>query len=123
MPRYDDDLYDPPAPVATVRLRRFDDGSTINDVMLLIDTGADTSLLPRAVVERLGVTIPPGQYELVGFDGSRSMADAVEVDVLFLSKAFRGRYLLTDSEHGILGRDVLNSLRLVFDGPSEEWSD
>jgi hypothetical protein len=59
---------------------------------------------------------------LVAFDGSRSMADAVELDMLFMGKAFRGQYLITDQDHGILGRDVLNSLRILFDGPGEEWS-
>jgi hypothetical protein len=94
------------------------------DIPLLIDTGADVTLLPRSAVIRLGVTPQSGtQYELMGFDGSRSVADAVELDVLFLNKAFRGRYLLTEEDHGILGRDVLASVRLSFDGPGQEWSE
>lgn len=124
MPRYDGARYDPPAPVARVGLRSFDGTHSIADVALLIDTGADITLLPRSAVERLGVTSQSGmQYELVGFDGTRSTADAVELDMLFLSKAFRGRYLLTDDDHGILGRDVLASLKLAFDGPGQEWSE
>jgi predicted aspartyl protease len=39
-------------------------------VTLLIDTGADVTLLPRAAVEQLGLTSDStAQYELVGFDG------------------------------------------------------
>jgi hypothetical protein len=59
---------------------------------------------------------------LIAFSGARISADAVELDMLFLNKAFRGRYLLTNDDHGILGRDVLASLRLNFDGPAEVWS-
>src|SRR4051812_3092678 len=114
--QYDATRYNPPAPVAVVRLRRIDNGESGDDVVLLVDTGADVSLLPRTNVVRLGISFANGkQYELVAFDGTHSMADAVDLDVLFLGKAFRGRYLLTDEEHGILGRDVLNSLRLIFD--------
>jgi hypothetical protein len=124
MPRYDAARYDPPAPVAIVSLRIPSGNASIGDVPLLIDTGADVTLLPRSAVSRLGVTPQPGQqYELIGFDGTRSAADAVELDMLFQNKAFRGRYLLTDDDHGILGRDVLAALKVLFDGPAEEWSE
>ncbi len=63
------------------------------------------------------------QYELIGFDGNHTMADSVELEVLFCGKAFRGRYLLTDDMHGILGRDVLASLVLRFDGPKLFWNE
>ena len=43
--------------------------------------------------------------------------------MIFLQKAFRGKYLLIDDEHGILGRDVLSSIVLLFDGPGQEWSE
>ena len=46
----------------------------------------------------------------------------VDLEVLLLRKAFRGRYLLTDEPRGLLGRDVLNSLTLLFDGPPQHWS-
>ena len=92
----------------------------------LIDTGADITLLPRSAVDRVGITPPPGaaaQYELIGIDGTRRLADAVDLDMLLLNKAFRGRYLLTDDAEGIIGRDVLASLRLLLDGPGREWSE
>jgi len=30
-------------------------------------------------------------------------------------------HLLIDSWHGVLGRNILNSLSLLFDGPSRKW--
>jgi predicted aspartyl protease len=123
MPQYDSADHDPPAPVATVTLRALDGASAVPDVCLLIDTGADATLLPRDAVERLGLRPDPAlRYELIGFDGSRTSAQAVDLDVLFARKAFRGRYLVTDEPRGILGRDVLNSLVLLFDGPAKQWS-
>ena len=124
MPKYESIGYDPPAPVAVVRLRRSSGGTVVNDVPMLIDTGADITLLPRSAVNRLGVTPQIGTpYQLIGFDGTRRVADAVDLDMLLLNKCFRGRYLLTDAAGGIIGRDVLASLRLLFDGPRQEWNE
>ena len=50
-------------------------GVTFSDVMMLLDSGADVTLLPQAAVDQLGVLPIPGQrYELVGFDGSTTSA-------------------------------------------------
>lgn len=125
MPRYESARYDPPAPVAEVGLRRAGDPGPppVTGVRLLIDTGADVTLLPRAALAPLGLQPQPGdRYELIGFDGTRTTADAVELEMVFANKAFRGRYLLADADRGILGRDVLNALALLCDGPKQEWS-
>jgi hypothetical protein len=122
MPSYDALHYDPPAPIAQVSLRAAN-GATEDNILLLLDTGADTTLLPRSAIARLGIAPDPAlAYELIGFDGARSTAQAVDLDMIFLQKAFRGRYLLTDNDCGILGRDVLASVTLLFNGPAQEWS-
>jgi predicted aspartyl protease len=124
MPNDDGLHYNPPAPVAQVTLRDITSGTLLPDVPLLVDTGADITLLPKNAVQRLGVQpLPEQHYQLVGFDGASSVAEAVDLDMIFLNKAYRGRYLITDSNHGILGRDVLTSVTLVFDGPQQTWSE
>jgi hypothetical protein len=123
MPAYDASRYDPPAPTAQVVLRNGETGAMVPDVILLMDTGADVTLLPRFAVEKLGLRPHSGalEYELIGFDGSCCKLPAVELDMIFLQRAFRGRYLVTDGDRGILGRDVLSSVRLLLDGPRREW--
>ena len=124
MPSYDSSHFDPPAPVAVVTLRVDNTGSTAADVLLLLDSGADVTLLPRAAVDQLGVTVLAGQREeLVGFDGTRSFAPVVVLDMLFLNRVFRGRYLVIDERVGILGRDVLNHATILLNGPRQEWSE
>ena len=85
---------------------------------------ADVTLLPRAFVEQLGISVDSNEgYELKGFDGNVSVAQVVEVDLLFLRRAFKGRFLLIDQEWGLIGRDVLNHVSLLFDGMHLEWNE
>lgn len=76
-------------------LRNPHSAATVSDVLVLLDTGADVTLLPRPAVERLGVPLLTDQrYELMSFDGSKSFAPVVMLDLLFLKRAFCGRYSL-----------------------------
>jgi len=40
-----------------------------------------------------------------------------ELQVEFLRFRFRGRFLLGESEYGVVGRNILNLLVLTLDGP------
>ena len=124
MPSYEASHFDPPAPVARVTLRNPHRGATVSDVLLLLDTGADVTLLPHTAVEQLGVPLLAGQrYELMGLDGSKSFASVVMLDLLFLKRALRGRDLLIEEERGIWGRDILTHVTLLLDGPQRHWSE
>ena len=66
MPEYDAARFDPPAPLALVTVRSEQSGLLIHDVPMLLDTGADVSLLPRSYLAAL--TSPDAkQYELEAF--------------------------------------------------------
>ena len=124
MPSYDAAHFDPPAPVPRVTLRNPHGGAIGPDVLLLVGTGADITWLPRTAVAPLGVPLLAGQqYELMGFVGSKSFAPVVMLGVLFLQRAFQGRYLLIEAEHGIMGRDMLNHVSLLLDGPRQQWAE
>jgi hypothetical protein len=59
----------------------------------------------------------------VAFDGTISESEAVLASLAFLGRNFRGRYLLIDAGVGVIGRDILNHLRLLFDGPALNWEE
>ena len=124
MTAYDATHFNPPAPVVSVTLRNPESGATVSNVELLLDTGADITLLPRRLVDALAVPTLAGQsYELIGFDGNKSLVPAVFLELIFVLRTFRGQYVLIDDEQGILGRDVINHLALVLDGPQRQWSE
>ncbi|MCL2640076.1 MAG: retropepsin-like domain-containing protein [Phycisphaerales bacterium] len=122
MPSYESLRCDPPAPVAEVILRDRASGTSASGILMLIDTGADISLVPRTVVDKLGITVNNDlSYELIGFDGRRTNSPAVEMEMSFLRKIFRGKYIIVDDDWGVLGRDVLAALTILLDGPRQQW--
>jgi hypothetical protein len=124
MPAYDSDRFDPPAPLAYVTLRNADNGTALPDVPMLLDSGADVTLVPRSTVGELGAElVSDSRYELVGFDGGVSFANIVWLEMVFCGRTFRGRFLLIDQPWGILGRNILNAVALFFDGPRLVWEE
>src|SRR5438105_8957123 len=99
MPAYDSNLFAPPAPLALVTLRDPDSGAIQSAVPMLLDTGADATLLPHAAVASFGTSVIQGQqYEVIGFDGHSSLAAVVRLEMVFLGRTFRGQFLIVEQE-------------------------
>lgn len=124
MPAYDSTGFQPPAPVALVTVRLTATGVAVPNVTMLLDTGADVSFVPREAIAQLletGQVLP--QYELEAFDGTTSVAPAMHLELQFLGKSFRGQFLVIEQSYGVIGRNVLNNISLVFDGPALNWKE
>lgn len=87
---------------------------------MLIDSGADVTLVPQAMVARLKVTAGV-EYDLLGFDGTPSRAPAVRLKLTWLARSFVGQFLVIDVAVGIIGRNILNAVALALDGPRMTW--
>ncbi len=121
MPAYDAAGFEPPAPVARVLVRTAT-GTSAADIQMLIDTGADTTVVPRAVLDHLDAAARPSSVVLQMFDGTRRSAEVADLRIDLLRYTFRGTFVVVDAELGVLGRDVLNQLVLILNGPHLEWS-
>ena len=119
MPPYDGSNFDPPAPVALVEIVG-PSGRQVG-VRVLLDSGADASILPRTVVEAVGGAVTASGYELESFDGTRVAAPETRLTVRLAPFRFDGAYLIADQEYGVLGRNVLRHLVLRRDGPRQTW--
>jgi len=101
MPAYDKSLFAPPAPLARAKLRNPKSGAMVSDVPMLLDSGADVTLVPQTSVDQLGIEVNLNEgYELIGFDGNTSVARVVQLDLIFLRRTFKGRFLLIHQELG-----------------------
>ena len=59
----------------------------------------------------------------MSFDGSTSFAPVIQLELIFCRRIFRGQFLVIDQAWGIIGRNVLNSVPLVLDGPNLTWDE
>jgi hypothetical protein len=95
-----------------VTLRNPATGVLLSDVPMLIDTGADATLLPSSVVAQLEIlTEEASDFEVQAFDGEIKRLKLAKLELYFLGKKFAGEYLLVDRPVGILGRNILNNIR------------
>lgn len=123
MPAYDSSAFHPPAPLALVTIRSPLSGVAVANVPMLLDSGADVSLLPReSIAELIAGDQGSQRFELEGFNGAKSWAPVVHLELQFLGKSFRGQFLVVDASYGYLGRNILNNVALLLDGPSLSWN-
>lgn len=62
-------------------------------------------------------------YETQGFDGQSRPVNMVELELEFSGRKFKGQFLLVDQPFGFLGRNILNNLRILLDGPRNKLSE
>ena len=105
-------------------LRNPTTGILLSDVPMLIDTGADITLLPSDVVDQLGITAEENSdFEVQVFDGETKRLKLARVELYLLGRKFAGEYLLVDRPIGILGRNILNNIKILLDGPHGKWDE
>ena len=110
----------PPAPCAYVSISRPDDlGIIVDNVAAQLDTGADMTVVPSSLVERLQL-VPLDQLLITGFGGNVRRVPIYLVSLSvhpfapIMLRVLGGR----NEPIVLLGRDVLNRHRVLLDGPN-----
>lgn len=108
----------PPAPFVNVTFRNPINNVELRDVPAQLDTAADRTLVPETVVQTLSLA-QIGSLAIGGVGGTTQTMPSYEVllGVHDLPLQVIKVVASTDEKWVILGRDVLNALRLLLDGP------
>ncbi len=114
-----DSSYTPSLPALEVVLRR-PEGNSLGPLPALIDTGADTTLIPLASLQRLGLR-PFSTGFLRSQWGERHPVELYLLDIQVADQTLPDIEAVSDGagRELILGRNVLNKLLLFLDGPSQ----
>ena len=122
MNEYNRQLFSPPAPVAYVLVRSINRDRSAHDVPMLMDSGADLTLIPKACADHLNLSCEVDEeFLLRGCWGEADEVKVVDAELSFLHVNFKGRFPVIDEEYGILGRNVLNRFSVLLDGPRLNW--
>ena len=113
--------YDPAAPVLSVGLSPSGETQPRRELVALIDTGADATMIPGALLAEAGCHYAD-QARLRGIHGEARVVNLYLAAVHVAGVAIHGVRVLAGSDAGeaILGRDVLNQLELLLNGPAQE---
>ena len=109
----------PAAPFVFLTIRHPHNGLEIQNVPAQVDTGADRTVLPLDLASALGLdqidAIP-----IAGFGGKAEEMPVYEVSVAIRTFPFQLARAIAHADEPwiLLGRDVLNGYRIVFDGPN-----
>jgi predicted aspartyl protease len=114
--------YYPPAPTVSVQIAASANSNRSVPYEALIDTGSDGTFVARAIIRELDLPIT---YTAVVRTHLREDSEQVEIYrgdlLLFGTLLLPGIEFICDEwgDGVILGRDVLNRLQLLLDGPGE----
>jgi predicted aspartyl protease len=113
-----DDNYSPPAPMCQVSLESARTGQSVGPLNAILDTGADGTLVPQRYLDAIGAR-PVMETGLRSQWGERRVAYLYLVSVRIGDIELPGTYVVGDeqSDEIVIGRNVLNELRIRLDGP------
>lgn len=114
-----DQSYNPAAPTCQITLSIASSGRRVN-LIAMIDTGADASIVPIDSLRHIGAR-RVFEASLRSQWGERRRVYLYLVDLLVENLTLPGVYVVGDElgNEVILGRNVLNRLRLLLDGPAQ----
>lgn len=112
-----DDDFEPPASVLPVRISGIGERAPTALLQMLVDTGADCTLIPVAFARSLRLPVVDRiLVQGVGGHAERVPVHAARLRIGTLRALTR---VVALGEEALLGRDILNKLVLTIDGPAE----
>lgn len=109
----------PAIPAAVITLRSPDGSRAIPAVSAHIDTAADRTLVPLALIQQLGLQ-PLAPLTVTGLGTVAVLVDVYAIDIEIPGVAIISTRAISHPNEPfvLLGRDILNLFRVTFDGPN-----
>jgi hypothetical protein len=109
---------EPPAPFVYVSVRCPETGKVVDDLPAQIETAADRTVIPGNLVDGLEL-VPLDELPVAGLGGQVFVAPTYRVEVVVRALSPQMVEVIAHAEepYALLGRDVLNQLRVLLDGP------
>lgn len=118
---YNEDHFDPPAPVLEVSLSTTSlsiSGQIVKSPALL-DSGADITVIPQWIAQQLQLKYVD-KILVSGYDGMPKETFVYSVKIIFDDlEELIARTITADIEHVLIGRDILNRWSLFLKGRSK----
>jgi len=113
--------YTPAMPVLQIWLGYPEEALHLGPLTAVVDTGADATLLPRSLVDELDAPFVDDAW-LSSQWGEWFEVKTFTVDIGFGNFRLPAVRIVADERNNeiILGRNVLNSLHLLLNGPKQE---
>lgn len=111
----------PPAPLCQVRFGTPEEMRFTQPVEGMVDTGADMTIAPLALMRNIGATV--GGLQSIGSQwGEARSVRMYIVDVEVEGVNFPRIWVVGDErgQEVVLGRNLLNRMKILLDGPAEE---
>lgn len=110
----------PPAPVVPVVFVVLPHEAKSAEVSALLDTGADVTIVPKRLLQSVGAR-PLDFLRIRSYIGEQRSVRSYAVDVIVNGITLPGIEIIGDDvPEPLRGRDVLNRLRIVLDGPPQK---
>ncbi len=113
------DAYYPPMPALELYLGYPEEASTLGPLTAIVDTGADGTLVPQSLIDEIGAPFVDDVRVRSHWGEWRNM-QLFTVDIGIGTLRLPAVEVAGDDQGKeiILGRNVLNRLRLLLDGPA-----
>lgn len=111
--------YNPAAPFVPIEVDGYAPDGRAATLLAFVDSGADGTLLPSDILQAVGAEYADA-VRLYGSAGGVQQADRYTVRIRVGGQTVHGVAAVAIEAGGepILGRDVLNSLRVTLNGPA-----
>jgi predicted aspartyl protease len=112
-----DQTYDPPAPVIQILVRTV--YSTRPLLSAFVDSGADGTVIPLAILKQIGARYID-KRNLIGVTGLGQSVGLYPVQIQIGEDVIYGVEAAGYGDEIVLGRDALNQVTMILEGPLAE---